>query len=88
MVGKTSEMIIDAIAESGNISYINIVDRKGNVTYTTHKTKINTSIHRLMGKLSLDLDHVKVNELDGHFHISLPLYQTYGKVGIAVLSIK
>ena len=83
-----SELMLDAIAESDNILEIYIIDRKGNLIYTTHKPKINTSIHKLLAMLYLDVNRVKVTELDGHFHISLPLYHTYGKIGIAVLSIK
>jgi hypothetical protein len=86
--GAKSEMILCAKSESDNIFDIYIVERKGNLAYVKPKPKVNASVHRLLAELSLDVNHVKVTELVGHFHISLPIYHTYGKVGIAVLSIK
>ena len=40
-----------------------------------------------LAELRMDVDGVKVVELDGHFHISLPICNTYGKFEIVVLSI-
>lgn len=38
-------------------------------------------------ELRMDVEGVNVVELDGHFHLSLPIYHTYGKFEIVVLSI-
>ena len=85
---KTSEEMIDIIAESDNISEIYIIDRKGNVAYTTQKPIAYKSIGKVVDDLNLDVRTVKVHQVDNKFIISIPIFHTFGKIGLAILFIK
>lgn len=84
---QTSELIIESLVESENISDIHIIDREGNLAHTTNMPKVNTSIWKFLSDFKMTDIKVSLTVLDGQSQIAIPLFHTYGKIGVAIISV-
>jgi hypothetical protein len=80
-----NQTILEAITESENIQGILIADRKGRVIYATNRKYVNGSISNILPKIVLDSDKLFWYKEDNQTIASLPLFHTYGKIGLAIL---
>lgn len=80
-----NQAILEAITESEHILGILIVDRKGRVVYATNRKYVNGSISNILPKVALDSDKLSWFQEENQTVASLPLFHTYGKIGLAIL---
>jgi hypothetical protein len=81
----TCQTILNALAESEAVKDIYILDRKGNINYTTHTLNVNSSVMSIMEEIRIKEQSIKISFKGDLTVISMPIYHTYGHIGTAVL---
>ncbi len=88
LVGKNTDDVQDIIQilmESDNVVGILIVDRKGKIIYTTNQKQINAAIQNIMPKVDIKSNNLSWYQEVDKTVAAVPLFHTYGKIGVAVL---
>jgi len=83
-----SQTIIDTFGDSDKISVIYIVDRKGNISYSSHKTLANSAILSSLKNINLESNILEISEINGYTWVSIPIFYTYGKIGNVLINIE
>jgi hypothetical protein len=84
---QLSQSMINAIAESDNISNIHIINQKKDVIYHTYEFKAKTFMESILKNLNMDANSIQIIEKEDHSYLSMPIFCSYGRIGFVVLSI-